>query len=182
VSFAAAVCVALCVAAGATAATPLTLQERALRSGELAGFTVKSRPPVVTSLDEWSERFFASPPTLRQDGFARGLREKLHATAHGLTGYSSIAEFRTATGARDEVTAEIAQLHATVPTYVSFPVAGIPGADGFMLGDELCYVMFNDGRFQYGLGAGGNSSATMAPTKAQVIAAAKALYRRVQGR
>ena len=66
--------------------------------------------------------------------------------------------------------------------WVAFPVADIPGAHGFTFGQELHCVMFSDGRFQYGLGAGAVTSAARAPTEAQVIAGAQALYRRVHSR
>jgi hypothetical protein len=38
----------------------------------------------VTNVDEWSERFFALPPSLRRAGFVRGLREKLDGTARAI--------------------------------------------------------------------------------------------------
>jgi hypothetical protein len=64
----------------------------------------------------------------------------------------------------------------------SVPVGGIPGAYGFTLGQEICYVMFSDGRFQFAVGAGGSPSAAKRPTKPRVIAAAQILYGRVHGR
>ena len=148
-----------------------------LRDGELPAFRVESRSAVVTNVDEWSERFFASPPSLRRAGFVRGLREKLDGTTRGVVGYSFVAEFRTPTRARDEVANELASPHAP-GSYAAFPVAGIPGAHGFTLtGAGLYNVMFSDGRYQYGRGAIGGSSAA----RAQVIAAAQALYRRLHG-
>jgi hypothetical protein len=101
--------------------------------------------------------------------------------------YSYVAEFRTAAGARKEVASEVHSVHPPAPAYVAFPVAGIPGAHGFTMtgpGFVSYFVMFNDGRFQYEVSFAGSLWAIHRhgqAIKAQTIAAAQALYRRVHG-
>jgi acid phosphatase family membrane protein YuiD len=89
-----------------------------------------------------------------------------------------VAEFRTASGARDEAANEI----ASDSTWIAFPVGGIPGAHAAAVTPNAYAVTFSDGRFQYGIFAVFHSSAATALAKAQMIAAAQALYRRVHGR
>src|SRR5262249_61750483 len=113
-----------------TAATPLTLQARALRTGELPGFTVHSRPAVVTRAERWWQGS-RSTGELRRAGFVRGFREGLGGSTPGVGAASVVSEFRTATEARVEVANEVASVRAPAPTYVAFPVGGIPSAHGF---------------------------------------------------
>jgi hypothetical protein len=194
-SFLAAVCIAAGVAAGATAATPLPLRERLMRTRELGGLVVPGRPRLVTNIAEWTtgdptgEWTTRDPKSLALAGFVRGLREGYGPKAYnGMSALSSVAEFRTAAGARDEVASEVGSVHPPPPTYVAFPVASIPGAHGFKKegpGITVYVVMFNDGRFQYEIGFGGSPWAIHRhgpAIKAQMIAAARALYRRVHGR
>jgi hypothetical protein len=194
-SFLAGACIAAGVAAGATAATPLPLRERLMRTSELGGLVVPGRPRLVTDIVEWTtggptgEWEPLDPKSLYLAGFVRGLREGYGPKADdGMSALSSVAEFRTAAGARDEVASEVESVHPPAPTYVAFPVAGIPRAHGFKKeapGITFYFVMFNDGRFQYEIGFGGSAWAIHRhgpAIKAQMIAAAQALYRRVHGR
>jgi hypothetical protein len=185
-SFVAAVCIAADFVAGATAATPLPLQERLLRTSELGGLVVPGRRHLVTSAEEWSG--YGDMTSLRRAGFVRGLRKGYGPkAANGIHAGSAVAEFRTAAGARYEVASEVAAPHAPAPTYVAFPVAGIPGAHGFTMtgpGFVAYNVMFDDGRFQYEISFAGSLWAIHRhgpAIKAQTIAAAQALYRRVHG-
>ena len=157
-----------------------------MRASELGGLVVAGRPRLVTSVVGWTT---GDPMRLIQAGFVRGLREGYGAKADdGISALSSVAEFRTAAGARDEVASEVGSVHPPAPTYVAFPVAGIPRAHGFRQeapGSVGYFVMFNDGRFQYEIGFGGSPSADHRhgpAIKAQAIAAAQALYSRVHGR
>jgi hypothetical protein len=155
-----------------------------LRAGELAGLVVPIRPAVVTTVEDWSQGN-PSASRLRRDGFVRGLREMLHARDHdGVSGYSFVVEFRTAAGAGDQVASDVGSVHAPAPTYVAFRVAGIPDAHGWTTsgpGQVSHNVMFSDGRFQYWVGLVSPPAVTL-PLEAQVIAAARSLYRRVHGR
>jgi len=188
--FLAAGCIAAGVAAGATAATPLPLRERVLRTRELGGLVVPGRRQFVTSIDLWS---MSSPYTqtanLRRAGFVRGLREGYGPIAdNGIGAGSFVAEFRSAAGARYEVASEIHAVHPPAPTYVAFPVADIPRAHGYTLtapGFVGYFVIFDDGRFQYQVSFGSSPWANHLhgpAIKAQTIAAAQSLYRRVHGR
>jgi len=185
VALIAAVCIPAGFAAGVTAATPLTLQARALRTGELPGFTVlPMHPIVVSSAEEWRWGFWPFSRTgdeLRRAGFVRGLSERLRGGASGVGAESVVAEFRTTSGAREETANEI----ASDPAYIAFPVGNIRGgAHGAIMAPtgNSYVVTFSDGRFEYGIFAVFRSSAAGALAKARVIAAARALYRRVHGR
>src|SRR5262249_48793449 len=187
------VAVSLCIAAGfatgATAATALPLRSRVLRTSELGGLVVPGRSRLVTSVDVWAVSSpYNETATLRRPGFVRGLRKGYRPKAYnGMGAYSYVAEFRTAAGARNEVAREVHSLHPPAPTYVAFPVAGIPGAHGFTrTGPNFVsyFVMFNDGRFQYEVSFLGSLWAIHRhgpAIKAQAIAAAQALYHRVHG-
>ena len=141
-------------------------------------------PAVVSSPEEWRWSFWPfsrKGDELRRAGFVRGLGERLRGGASGVFAVSVVAEFRTTSGAREETTNEI----AVDPAFVAFPVGGIRGGahGAIMTPTENSYVVtFSDGRFQYGIFAVFRSSAAGALAKAQVIAAAEALYRRVHGR
>src|SRR5262249_32598843 len=102
----------------------------ALRTGELPGFTVHSRPAVVTSAERWWQGS-RSTGELRRAGFVRGFREGLGGSAPGVGAASVVSEFRTATEARGEGANDVASVRAPAPTYVAFPVGGIPSAHGF---------------------------------------------------
>lgn len=155
---------AVCIAAGATAATPPSPQARVLRTSELGGLVVPTRPALVTTA---AKGWQGSRPTAgqRRAGFVRGPREALHANAHGgVRGWSFVAEFRTATGARDVLASEVAAPHAPAPTYVAFPVAGIPRAHGFTgtgPGQVAYKVIFSDGRFHYWIGLVSSPAVTL---------------------
>lgn len=208
-SFLGAVCIAADAAAGASAAISLPLRERLSRTSELGGLVVPGRPQLVTSVDLWSTSGGGETPIaqaaaadqmlsdassgagygLRQTGFVHGLREGYGPrAANGIDARSSVAEFRTAAGARNEVANEVGSVHPPAPTYVAFPVVGIPGADGFVRtgpGYVAYFVMFHDGRFLYEISFAASPWAIhrRGPAiKAQTIAAAQSLYRRVHGR
>src|SRR5262249_50266382 len=151
------------------------------------GLVVPGRSRLVTSTEEWSG--YGDWTSLRRAGFVRGLFQGYRSpTDNGIGALSSVAEFRTAAGARYEVASEVAAPHAPAPTYVAFPVAGIPGAHGFTQtapGGVAYFVMFGDERFQYQVGFIGSLWAIHRhgpAIKAQAIAAAQSLYRRVHGR
>jgi hypothetical protein len=139
---------------------------------------------VVRSASAWSGGNLPVAD-LRKDGFVAGVREQLHSRTLNADGLSVAAQFRTAKGAHAEVRSELAYFRNRVGTYKPFTVASIPGARGYtaISGDFKGYnVYFSDGPFQYLVGAGFSSSASRAPSKAQVIAAAAELYHRVDGR
>lgn len=175
--------VTLTPARAETSATPLSIHERVLRSNELPRFASLTCPLPITDAKRWADGYL-SVDLLRRNGFVAGLKEDLHSSTTGADALSVVAQFRTAQGARDQVQAEIASARETAGTYTSFPVPGIPGARGFTLGDGVARghnVVFSDGPFQYLVGIGFPVGAEDAVTRAQVIAAATALYRRVHG-
>ena len=69
-------------------------------------------------------------------------------------------------------------------TYAAFRVSGIPGARGYHLtspGGAGDNVLFADGPFVYFVGFGWSAKTKNMPTRAQLIAAAARVYKRVRG-
>lgn len=118
---------------------------------------------------------------LQRLGFVRAVHERLAAArAAGPEGVSIAIEFRSASGAQANVQyeAKAAERHGLKP----FAVAGIPGAKGFGQagGGMTDYnVAFSKGAYYYLVGVGYPTSAPGAPTREQLIAAARRLYARV---
>jgi hypothetical protein len=166
----------------ADAATPpMPLYERVLQAHEFPGFFSNFCPVVETGAGRWAGTQL-SVDALRENGFVAGIREELRSTALAADALSVAAQFRSTQAARAEMEHELAASH--VGSFVGFAVQGIPGARGFTRssGDSKGYnVMFTDGLFQYLVGAGFATNARKPPTRAEVIAAATTLYRRVHG-
>jgi len=150
---------------------------------ELPGFSSPVCPLVQTDVGRWANGFL-SVDQLRRNGFVAGLRELLHSKALDADGVSSVALFASARGARAELRDELAEARQTAARSSTFPVTAIPGASGFALssGHASGYnVAFADGRYLYLLGIGFSGDSAQPRSKTQLLAAARALYRRVHG-
>jgi hypothetical protein len=182
-SLSVAVIAGLLVGTGVALASPLPLPRRVLHAGDFLGLKPVGSPHVISNATAWSNTyaFPATPTTLRQDGFVAGLGERLHWQANDIDGLSVTAQLDSASHAR----AYMKSVYSANPSYrPRFPVSGIPGAVGFgSIGGDRggINVVFADGDFVYLVGAGWGPRSKHPPTKAQLVAAAALLYRRVHG-
>jgi len=201
---AAAICVAVAALAGCggsshngstSAATttappiPSALAAHVLRAGELQGFAPDA-PTAERDVSAWVTET-GTPPgqaatevaRLKRLGFLAGVSEHLHPTGSAPADALSLSEqFTSAAAPRGEL------VQASKPPpgvkEARFPVAGIPGAVGYDLssgGTAGHNVAFVDGHYYYLVGAGFPAGSPNPPTRAQVVAAAADLYRRVHG-
>lgn len=153
-----------------------------LLAGALPGLVPQGHLALSTSVQSWVAE---SPPELKASeaaslkalGFIAGLSERL-APANGGSGMSeaiSLAEqFRSAHGANGEIAAQYdpALKHGAS----AFAVPGIPGARGFGSSTDG-NIAFSVGPYYYIVGFSSGAAGT--PTRAQLLAAAQSLYRRV---
>jgi hypothetical protein len=177
-----------------SAAAPLALTDRVC---EIPGL-VPAPPPAtpVASVDEFAalgsqsvEDTAAFAAAYREYGFEEGLYQQMQPDGQGSTGGLCIViRFADAAGASADVGFEVAQQEAFAQDdglpFAPFDVPGVPGAQGFQRGpDDGSHghnIVFADGRHTYFLGLGAEHPS---PTqRADAIAAAQALYQRVQGR
>jgi hypothetical protein len=155
-----------------------------LVAGELPGFVPAGYRPPATSPQSWVAEY---PPAQRAPeatrlkalGFVAGIDEHLAPTKGGNgEAISNVEQFRSAKGATAEVAAQVNQALGRHET--PFGVAGIPGAHGWGFSPSSmpdANIEFAVGPYYYLIGFG--ASAAIAPTHAQLIAAAQSLYRRV---
>jgi hypothetical protein len=158
-----------------------------LRAGELPGFVPQGPLTLSTSVQS---AVAEAPPdqraseaaSLKALGFVAGLNEKLAPSKGGVAnegGVSLVELFRSSHGASGEVASQLKQ--ALKRGESTFAVPGIPGARGFGFSGSStnANVAFAVGPYYYlvGFGTGGAGG----PTRAQLIAAAQSLYRRVRG-
>jgi hypothetical protein len=155
-----------------------------LVAGELPGFIPAGYRPPATSPQSWVAEY---PPAQRAPeaarlealGFVAGIDEHLAPTKGGNgEAISNVEQFRSAKGATAEVAAQVNQALGRHET--PFAVAGIPGAHGWGFSQSSmpdANIEFAVGPYYYLIGFG--TSAAIAPTHAQLIAAAQSLYRRV---
>lgn len=95
-----------------------------------------------------------------------------------------------ASGARAEIAQQLRDFadephRGRAKTYTPFEVTGIPGAHGFTLTNTDTSghnIIFADGPFTYHIGIGWGAQLKDPPTRAQLIAATRTLYKRVHGR
>jgi hypothetical protein len=172
---------------GSAAVTPPPGTPAALRgahggvllAGDLAGFVPHGYRAPSTSAQSWVAEY---PPEQRAPeaarlkalGFIAGLTEQL-APAHGGAGeaISNVEQFRSAHGANGDIATQVKQ--ALTRGESAFAVAGIPGARGFGSSRDA-NVAFSVGAYYYLVGFESGTA-----TRAQLIAAAQSLYRRVRG-
>jgi hypothetical protein len=174
---------------GSAAVTPPPGTPAALRgahgevlvAGDLPGFVPQGyRAPSTSAQSEVAEY----PPAQRASeaarlkalGFIAGISERLAPAQGGVVNEEAISlveQFRSAHGANGEVAAELKQALARGET--AFAVPGIPGARGFGSSRDA-NVAFSVGAYYYLVGFESGTA-----TRAQLIAAAQSLYRRVRG-
>ena len=151
-----------------------------LLAGDLAGFVPHGYRAPSTSAQSWVAEF---PPAQRASeaarlnalGFIAGITEQL-APAKGAVNEEAISlveQFRSAHGASAEIAAQIKQALAHGES--AFAAAGIPGARGFGSSRDA-NIAFSVGAYYYLVGFESGTA-----TRAQLIAAAQSLYRRVGG-
>jgi hypothetical protein len=147
---------------GSRQASPLPFPDRVLRSGDVRGFVpVGAVQNVITTPSGWQTENGEPVAELERAGFVRGIWEFLTWDARSSGAVSAVAEYRTAGGARSEVTAAIDAVRHNdrehrIP-FGRFAVPGIPGAQGFSakpLGGIQFDVIFANGRYWYLLGEG----------------------------
>lgn len=169
--------------AGVASATPngsrLPLTARVLHAGEFLGLAPQRPLTIVRSAQRWAS--IAVPPgtafnaaLLTKDGFVGGISEQLHWQARNIDGLSDVVQLGSPAAAR-------AYLSIYSRYRPRFPVTAIRGAQGFAPNGGI-NVVFASGDYAYLVGAGWQAGSGQPPTKAQLIAAAKLLYSRVQGR
>jgi len=169
------------VAAPAPAAAASTLYGRLLLPRELPGFASPICPRVETDGSRWALGYLPVDQ-LRRNGFVAGLGEELHSNSLDADAVSVVALFKSTDGAQTELQDELAAARRGPAGLTTFPVAGIPGARGFALaggGSQEYKVAFTDGPYLHLAGIGFVAGAVRHPSKAQLVAAAAALYRRV---
>jgi hypothetical protein len=180
----------------ATGALPVN--DRVLQPSQFPNYIVTQAPPIVRRTATWAtsaegltgSQVAAESTRLRRLGFVAGIAEHLHGQFPLMVEALSIVEqYRSSSSARAELAYQYAQARREVAahgsTFTPFPAAGIPGALGWQASDPNnvgINVLFSDGPFYYGVGAGFPPNAHGAPTHAQLVAEAVALYRLVHGR
>jgi len=183
----------------APAAKPLTLRERVLRTGELKGFKPTGVPTTYTRARFWVSNgtgltrleVAARTARLKREGFKAVVTQLLVPTrgSNDRGGFSWAMQLKSAAAARNELSA-VLRYSATEGKgigrrFKAFRVAGIPRASGFRLtkpGIVSDNVVFADGPFVYFVGARWEAYARRPPARTTLVAAARALYKRVHGR
>ena len=176
---------------------PLPLSARLIRAGDLTGF----RPDPGLSSFDTPELWVAANPSLtpaqraaelarlHRHGFVRVVSEFLDRKALAQSGVSWVMQLGSATDARAELKANFEYFEvldkASGGFFSPYSVRAIPRAKGFRVighGQVAENVFFADGPFLYLVGAGWPTSDKQPPARAQLVAAATRLYRRVHGR
>jgi len=173
---------AAAAAAGAGGASALPIKQRVLPASDLKGF-VAAPLYVSHSLTKAAARQPLGADALRSDGFVALGREALSATGVNDAALSATIQFKTAAGAAKAATA-VKSANATTGPWTYFSVPGIPGAYGFMQsgsGGSGYNIVFADGAFEYLVGIGSSATTISTQTRALLITAAEALYKRVHG-
>lgn len=176
--------VAAALAAVASAQGTLTLQERVLGPGELSGFGINGPAEIDRSAAAWYRTKFSrrydDAAALKARGFVVGARESL--TGSNAQAVSAVMEFKTARGARTTLAQSIAEMRGGAYAVKRFSVPGIPAVVAAVASGATrrsTNIAFADGRFWYLVGVGYPPEAKRHPARGSVIAAARALYRRV---
>jgi hypothetical protein len=172
---------------GSAAVTPPPGTPAALRgahvllAGDLSGFVPHGYRAPSTSAQSWvaeypPEQRASEAARLKALGFIAGITEQLAPAKGGGVNEEAISlveQFRSAHGASGEIAAQLKQALAHGES--AFAVAGIPGARGFGSSRDA-NVAFSVGAYYYLVGFESGTA-----TRAQLIAAAQSLYRRVRG-
>jgi hypothetical protein len=152
-----------------------------LLAGDLPGFVPQGYRAPSTSAQSWVAEFppaqrGAEAARLEALGFIAGITEQLAPAQEGGANGEAISiveRFRSAHGANGAIAAQVKQ--ALTRGESIFAVAGIPGARGFGSSRDA-NVAFPVGAYYYLVGFESGTA-----TRAQLIAAAQSLYRRVRG-
>jgi hypothetical protein len=175
---------------------PLYITGRVLRAGDLPGFAPKQCPATVSDVAAWNK---VAPSggvdveaRLRRAGFVDAAREDLvWAKGSDRGALSAVVRLGSAKAARAEIAQQIRDFadelrRGQVTRHTAFAVPGIPGSSGWSAtgsdGTSGHNIIFADGPFTYHVGVGWGSQVKDPPTRAQLIAAATTLYKRVHGR
>jgi hypothetical protein len=181
--------IAVAALAGVAQGAGLGLAQRVVRSGDFAGMKVAGPPVVAEGAAGFAAQEQLSPSALRTEtarlkhlDFVAGAHEQLVSTSNGnASGLSAAEQFSSAASAK----AELAHEASANGPWKYFAVPGIPGARGFgSTGNSGggANVAFTDGPVYYLVGAGWSGGAANAVKQGSVIAAARAVYRRVHGK
>jgi len=168
----------------ASAKGALPLQQRVLEPGELSGFSINGPVEIARSAKAWlrpvTPTGFKGVADLKAQGFVAAAREGL--TGSNAQASSAVMEFKTARAARATVAQVIAGLREANYAVNRFSVPGIPGARAAAtsaVNRKGFTIAFADGRFWYFVSVSYPPEAKRHPTRASVVAAARALYQRV---
>jgi hypothetical protein len=163
------------------------LQQGTLLVSDLPGFKVDTPPTLLRSANAWSNckqsHRYKDATALQARGFVAGAREHLYRTEAGVyaaDANSNVIEFKTPGDASAQLALIMPALRAG-SAVKQFTVPGIPGvqaAETAGVNSNRFSIAFNDGRFSYWLTVFYPPGEANHPTRASVIAAAQALYRR----
>jgi hypothetical protein len=165
---------------------PPAFAGRLLRSNELSGFRVSdvsvytSAGGLVSSEQLGSAQSTAELRMLERAGFAAAVREDLY--QGGNAALSQTERFTSPAGARYALRSSVGEFQrlGQGTHYLPFPVSGVPGAVGFVLGNPGgtgINIAFSSGDFYYLVGRIGSGPGP----EQQLTAAARLLYGRVRG-
>jgi hypothetical protein len=180
--------VAAALVAVASAQGSPGLPARVLAASELPGFKLDDQVSIGRSAQAWlycsTSGRYKDAAALQARGYIAGAREHLYRTQAGVyfaDANSNVIEFKTPGGATAELALIMPGLRAT-SAVKQFAVPGIPGAQAAEtagVNSNGFSIAFGDGRFSYWLTVFYPPGEANHPTRASVIAAAQAFYRRV---
>jgi hypothetical protein len=195
----AAVVALLATGSTVSAQTPLPLTQRLVQPGGFPPFLVLPGQSTTqyNSPQQWvaldtsltTSQASAEVARMRNEGFVALVSRQLGLSQReSLGGLSWVMQLGSATAAKDELAANVqgAKTQTKAPgTFTAFKVKGIPGARGYSLtssGGSGSNVVFAGGPFLYLLGVGWTQPKPKnTPTRAELVAAATRLYKRVHG-
>jgi hypothetical protein len=175
------------------AATPLPLSARLIEAADFAGYVPEPSPKDYRSARNWDSldtgltaaQVSGDVARLHREGFKEVLVEYLDRAPAKQDGVSWVMQLGSPAAARAELAASLAEDKAQNPgTFSTYSIPGIAAARGYrvsgngFIGEN---VLFADGPFLYLVGEGWTAGQRNAPTRADLVAAAGKLYKRVQG-
>jgi hypothetical protein len=187
-TFAVSVALAALAVAAAEAAT-LSLTQRVLAAGQLAGMKPSRSPTVLKGASAYAAAEGLNPSQISTEvkrltklGFVAGVNEQLSSASNSnLGGLSVVMQFSSAASAK----ANLAEESTSNGPWKYFAVAGIPGARGFEAissSGSGRNVGFTDGPFFFLVGAGWSGGTSNGVSRSTLSAVALALYHRVHGK
>jgi hypothetical protein len=170
-------------------AATLSLTQRVLAAGQLAGMKPEHAPTVLKGASAYATAEGLNPSQtsteakrLTKLGFIAGVTEPLSSPTNGnLGGLSVVIQFSSAASAQ----ANLAEQSTSSGPWKYFSVAGIPGARGF---EQISSsgsgrnVGFTDGPVYYLVGAGWSGGTSNGVSRTALSTVALALYHRVHGK